>query len=140
MAEDLGTWPPEQATVLFEALANAGLNPHGRRTRHGVVVTVPDDEADQAHQTLVQNMDAIARAARAAQPAPAKKLTRRDDDVPTGRLTTERLGALARPLGILIVGMMIAAIVPPLRLPVIIFTVAGIIYVIGRQPRDDEQP
>ncbi len=140
MAEDLGTWPPEQATVLFEALANAGLNPRGRRTRHGVVVTVPDDEADRAHQTLVQNMDAIARAARSAAPTPIRRPSRREDDQSTGRLTSERLNSLARPLGILIVGMMIAAAVPPLRLPVIIFTVAGIIYVLGRQPRDGDQP
>ena len=64
MAEDLGTWPPEQATVLLEVLGEAGLTPDAKRTREGILVTVPDDQSDEAHRQLVSHMDRIARAAR----------------------------------------------------------------------------
>lgn len=64
MAADLGTWPAEQATVLLEVLQAGGLHPDARRSRGEVHVTVPDDEGDKAHATLVANMDRIAQAAR----------------------------------------------------------------------------
>lgn len=132
MAEDLGTWPPEQATVLLEVLTKAGLSPKARRTRRGIVVTVDDDEADRAHRTLVDNMDAIARAARApSRPTrPPRGDTTRDS---TKALPSQRLQALARPLGILFAGLIVASLLPPLRLPVLVFTVAAMIYVIGKQ-------
>lgn len=66
MAADLGTWPAEQATVLLEVLHNHGLHPDARRGRDGVHVTVPDEEGDRAHATLVAQMDTIAQAARPA--------------------------------------------------------------------------
>ncbi len=69
MAADLGTWPAEQASVLLEVLKANGLNPEARRTRGEVHVSVPDDEGDKAHATLVAHMDAIARAARPAKPS-----------------------------------------------------------------------
>jgi hypothetical protein len=71
VAADLGTWPAEQATVLLEVLHTAGLHPEARRGRDGVHVTVPDDEGDRAHATLVAHMDTIAKAAR---PASARKV------------------------------------------------------------------
>lgn len=64
MAADLGTWPAEQATVLLEVLQAGGLHPDARRVRGEVHVTVPEDEGDKAHATLVANMDRIAQAAR----------------------------------------------------------------------------
>jgi lipase chaperone LimK len=39
VAEELGTWPAEQATVLLEVLQQAGLNPTATRTREGILVT-----------------------------------------------------------------------------------------------------
>lgn len=69
MAADLGTWPAEQATVLLEVLQAGGLHPDARRVRGEVHVTVPPDEGDAAHATLVANMDRIAQAARPARPS-----------------------------------------------------------------------
>ena len=69
MAADLGTWPAEQATVLLEVLQAGGLHPDARRARGEVHVTVPEDEGDKAHATLVANMDRIAQAARPAKPS-----------------------------------------------------------------------
>lgn len=142
MAEDLGSWPPEQATVLLEVLTNAGLSPRARRTRQGIVVTVDDAEADKAHRTLVENMDAIARAARrpgsSGQPRRKQTQASTSGEAPQRPLATQRLSALARPVGILLIGLMLAAIIPPLRLPIVIFTVAAIVYVLGRQQPGDE--
>jgi hypothetical protein len=64
VAKDLGTWPPEQATVLVQVLQRANLTPEAKRTRDGILVTVPDDQADVAVRALADNMDAIADAAR----------------------------------------------------------------------------
>ncbi len=66
MAKDLGTWPPEQATVLVQVLQGAGLAPDAKRKRAGIVVTVPDEQADVAVRTLAANMDAIAASAPAS--------------------------------------------------------------------------
>ncbi len=141
VAEDLGTWPPEQATVLLEALTKAGLSPKARRTRRGVAVTVDDSEADEAHRTLVNNMDAIARAARGpAERRPIRQAAAGNAGSEGRPLTSQRLQSVARPLGLLIVGFMLAAAVPPLRLPIVVFTVAGMIYLLGKQqPGDDER-
>lgn len=144
MAADLGTWPPEQATVLYQVLEEAGLNPRARRTKEGVQVTVDDDAADRAHQTLVANMDAIARAARPAAPKPG--LRRRPRPGPTPRhqegsaapLTSQRLQRLGRPLGLLVVGLMLATLIRPLALPIVIFTVAGVVYLLGKQTQQDD--
>jgi hypothetical protein len=140
VAEDLGTWPPEQATVLLDALAKAGLSPRAKRTRHGVVVTVDDDQAADAHRTLLDNMDAIARAARKPAAGPRRQARSAGAGAEGPRpLTSQRLTGMARPLGILLLGLLVATIVPPLRLPVIVFTVAALVYVLGRQSPDDPE-
>jgi hypothetical protein len=79
VAADLGTWPAEQATVLLEVLHTAGLHPEARRGRDGVHVTVPDDEGDRAHATLVAQMDTIAKAARPASSSRGRRLRAVED-------------------------------------------------------------
>jgi hypothetical protein len=143
LAGDLGPWPPEQATVLLDVLQRAGLTPDAKRTREGVQVTVPDDQADQAHQILVANMDVIAQAARATpdrtRSRRPKQRPQRDDPGP--QLASERLLKLGRPLGLLVVGLMLAMIIRPLMLPLLIATVAGVIYLLGKQTqRDGDEP
>jgi hypothetical protein len=139
VAEDLGTWPPEQARVLLDALQQAGLSPKARRTREGISVTVDDAEADEAHRTLVANMDAIARAARGSQQQ-RKARTRATGPERGGSdkrsLTSERFGSLSRPLMILVIGAILALIIAPLRLPIMIFTIAALVYVLGKQVQD----
>ncbi len=146
MAADLGTWPPEQATVLLEVLQEAGLSPEARRSRDGVQVTVADEEADRAHQTLVANMDTIARAARArtgqdrsrrrARSAPAPN--RRSGDDQGQPLASQRLKHLARPLGVLVIGLLLATLIRPLALPIVVFTIAGVVYLLGRQTQTED--
>jgi hypothetical protein len=89
VAADLGTWPAEQASVLLEVLQANGLHPEARRTRGEVHVSVPEDEGDKAHATLVAHMDAIARAARPAKPSgPGRgkgRLRAVDSPTPKGR-------------------------------------------------------
>lgn len=138
MAEDLGTWAPEQATVLLEVLQQAGLAPQARRTREGIVVTVPTEQADEAHRQLVANMDAIARAARSGgsgsrrrQQAPRPSRQQASGSSP---LTSERFLRRGRPLAILIVGVMLATLMPgPLRWLIIIAAVGALVYVLGKQ-------
>jgi Flp pilus assembly protein TadB len=148
VAGDLGPWPPEQATVLVDVLQRAGLTPEAKRTREGIQVRVPEDQADQAHQILVANMDVIAQAARTTHERGARRKARtgrgeeRQDRGSATPLASERLTRLAMPLGLLIVGLTLAMIVRPLTLPLIVFTVAGVIYLLGKQTqRDgDEKP
>jgi hypothetical protein len=89
VAADLGTWPAEQASVLLEVLQANGLHPEARRTRGEVHVSVPEDEGDKAHATLVAHMDAIARAARPSKPSgPGRgkgRLRAVDPQTPKGR-------------------------------------------------------
>lgn len=139
MAEDLGTWPPEQARVLLDALQQAGLSPKARRTREGISVTVEDAEADEAHRTLVANMDAIAQAARGSQQQrKAKARTSGPQRAPSDKpsMTSERLGSMSRPLMILVIGAILALLIAPLRLPIMIFTIAALVYVLGKQVQD----
>ena len=139
MAADMGTWPPEQATVLYQVLQDAGLSPQAKRTREGVKVTVDDDEADRAHQTLVANMDAIARAARPPAPKPGPR--RRTQPGPTedrpsrdgAPLASQRLQRVSRPLGLLLIGLVLATVIRPLAVPIVVFTVAGVVYLLGKQ-------
>jgi hypothetical protein len=144
VAGDLGPWPPEQATVLVDVLQRAGLTPEAKRTREGIQVRVPEDQADQAHQILVANMDVIAQAARATPERGARRKTRpgrserRDGSESGPPLASERLLRLARPLGLLIIGLFLAMVLRgPLTLPLIIFTVAGVIYLLGKQTQRD---
>lgn len=148
MAEDLGTWPPEQATVLLDVLQKAGIDAKAKRTREGVLVTVQDDQADDAHRTLVSNMDAIAKAARSASPPrgrPKKAATeRRGPRVPTpsssssGGDGTSRFGSLSRPLIILIIGLVLATLIRGLMVPILVFTLAAVIYTLGKQTQADD--
>lgn len=145
MAEDLGTWPPEQATVLLDVLQKAGIEAKAKRTREGVLVTVEDDQADDAHRTLVSNMDAIAKAARSASPPrsrPKKAATQqRGPRRPTPTASgdgTSRFGSLSRPLLILIIGLVLAVIVRGLMVPILVFTLAVVIYTLGKQTQADD--
>ncbi len=150
MAEDLGTWPPEQATVLVEVLQQAGITPQAKRTREGIEVTVEDGDSDQAHATLVANMDTIARAARGSRAQSAERGARRPRGTaprkPAGGgggderpLTAQRMSRFARPVAILVAALMLAAApIPfPLRLLILAAAVIGIVWMLGREPDDD---
>lgn len=152
MAADLGTWPPEQATVLVEVLQRAGITPQAKRTREGVTVTVEDAESDQAHATLVANMDTIARAARPSSSAESRRTRGTPQRRPSGSprqgagdadtpLITQRLGRFARPLAILLVALLIAAAPIPfgLRILVLVGAVLTIVWVLGREPDGDDE-
>lgn len=139
MAADLGTWPPEQAMVLLEVLQGAGLSPDAKRTRDGILVVVPDEESDDAHRQLVANMDAIARAAK--QPRSTSTAARRrpravkgaDNPEPPDprQLASERMLRLAKPLGILLIALMLMAVI---RNPLVVALVVGaLIYFLGRR-------
>jgi hypothetical protein len=134
--------------VLVDVLQKAGLTPEAKRTREGVQVKVPDDQADQAHQILVANMDVIAQAARASHDRGARRRSRprgaeprRSGGTGDAPLASEKMQRLARPLGLLIIGLFLAMLVRPFALPLIVATVAGVIYMIGKQTqRDGEDP
>lgn len=140
MAEDMGTWPPEQATVLLEVLSEAGLSPEPKRTREGVRITVPDDQSEDAHRQLVANMDRIASAAQ--RPKGQGNRSRRPREVKGAdnpqpkdqqQMASERLQRIARPLGLLLIGLLLFATVGRIN-PVIAFAVLGVlIYVIGKR-------
>lgn len=144
MAEDLGTWPPEQATVLVEVLQQAGITPQAKRTRDGIEVTVEDGDTDQAHATLVANMDAIARAARTSNPEGGRRRARTPTtrhgagpkNTPERQLTSQRMSRFARPIAILVAALMLAAapIPGPLRLLIVAAAVLGIVWMLGREP------
>jgi hypothetical protein len=147
LAEDLGTWPPEQATVLVEVLQKAGITPQAKRTREGIEVTVEDGDSDQAHATLVANMDAIARAARSPGPEAGRRRTRtpaarqepRGRDGGERQLTSQRMSRFARPVAMLIAALMLAAApIPfPLRLLILAAAVLAIVWMLGREPDED---
>lgn len=150
MAEELGTWPAEQATVLLEVLQKAGLSPQAKRTREGVLVTVSDDESDEAHRQLVANMDAIARAARQPKPSgprtgsrrprPVKGADNPDSSDRQRQLASEKMTRLARPLGLALIALLVFG-AAGLRNPVIaVIAVGAVVYVLGKraQARGDE--
>jgi len=136
----MGTWPPEQATVLLEVLSEAGLTPDAKRTREGVQVAVPDDQSDEAHRQLVANMDRIASAARQSKGAQrgsrkAREVKGADNAEPKDQrqLASERMQRIARPLGLVLVGLLLFATVGRIS-PLIAFAVLGVlIYVIGKR-------
>ncbi len=153
MSADLGTWPAEQATVLLEVLTEAGLHPDANRTRDGVRVQVPDDESDQAQTTLVGAMDRIARAARPvaidggrsdrsrSKGRSARRSARAEASRPREKdrtLISERMLRLAIPISLVLIGLLVAALVPSLQLPIVIVVVVGLIYVLGRQSQRDD--
>lgn len=151
MAEDLGTWPAEQATVLVEVLQQAGITPQARRTREGIEVTVEDGDSDQAHATLVANMDTIARAARPSRPEGGRRRARGSGSRPSserGRqetqrpLASQRLSRYTRPVAILLAALLLATIpIPlPLRLLVLAAAVLTIVWLLGRDAEDSDGP
>jgi biopolymer transport protein ExbB/TolQ len=145
VAKDLGTWPPEQATVLVQVLQRANLTPEAKRTRDGILVTVPDDQADVAVRALADNMDAIADAARSR--AEARRRRARSADARTTRdtgrsgespLTSERLRGAARPIAILLVGLLVLSTVARVS-PLLALIGVGIgIYLLGRRVQDGQ--
>ncbi|MEY3072223.1 MAG: hypothetical protein RLZZ353_419 [Actinomycetota bacterium] len=138
MAKDLGTWAPEQATVLVQVLQGAGLTPDAKRTRAGIVVTVPDDQADVAVRTLAANMDAIAEAARSR--AEARRRRSREPRASdrgrregSGTLPTERLLGAARPIVVLLVGLLVLSAVARISPALALVGVAVGVYLLGRR-------
>jgi hypothetical protein len=146
VAEELGTWPPEQATVLLEVLQKAGLSPQAKRTRDGVVVTVSDDESDEAHRQLVANMDTIARAARQQRPSGPRTGSRRpravkgadnkDSSDRQRELASERMNKLARPLGIALVALLVVLTFGRVPLIVPLLAVGALVYFLGKRAQD----
>jgi hypothetical protein len=139
--------------VLLDVLQRAGLTPEAKRTREGVQVKVPDDEADQAHQILVANMDVIAQAARNSpdrgarrKPRPSRRAAEgeRTKDQGSTPLTSERLLRGGRPIGLIIVGILLVLVIPlpiVIRFWLVVGTVLAVIYVLGKQSqRDGEDP
>jgi hypothetical protein len=138
VAKDLGTWAPEQATVLVQVLQGAGLTPDAKRTRAGIVVTVPNDQADVAVRTLAANMDAIAEAARSR--AEARRRRSREPRASdrgrregSGTLPTERLLGAARPIVVLLVGLLVLSAVARISPALALVGVAVGVYLLGRR-------
>lgn len=152
MPEDLGTWSRAQADVLVKVLKRAGCRPSTEAAAGGgdrVVVTVPDEQADAANRAIAAEMDTIARAARDERERNVKSLEAarrkrekrgRTQASPSSRspgdapLATERLRGLAPFLGLLIVVLLVAALVPAAaRFPAILVGVLVVTYAIGRR-------
>lgn len=140
VAEELGTWAPEQATVLLDVLQKAGLSAQARRVKGGVVVTVPDSEADEANRQLVANMDTIANAARRQKPSPPRGRKPRpvkgaDNPAPQNaqQLASERLKRIAVPVALILVAVLVLGTVGRFQPLVAVGLVAVAIYVIGRR-------
>ncbi len=145
VAKDLGTWPPEQATVLVQVLQRANLTPEARRTKDGILVTVPDDQADIAVRALADNMDSIADAARSRAEARRRRARegRSSDPRGAGRssepaLTTERLRSAARPIAILLVGLLVLSTLARVS-PLLALIGVGIgVYLLGKRAQDGQ--
>lgn len=145
MAKDLGTWPAEQATVLVQVLQRANLTPDARRTREGIVVTVPDEQADVAVRALADNMDAIADAARSRAEARRRRARQargaeqsRSSGPASGQLPTERLRGIARPIALLLVGLLVLSTVARVS-PVLALVGVGVgIYLLGRRTQEGD--
>jgi len=139
VAKDLGTWPPEQATVLVQVLQRANLTPDAKRTRAGIVVTVPDEQADVAVRALADNMDAIADAARSRTEAKRRRAREATGRGPgrgsgaSGPLPTERLLGAARPIALLLVGLLVLSAVARISPPLALLGVGAGIYLLGRR-------
>lgn len=145
MAEELGTWPPEQATVLLEVLQKAGIKADAKRTKDGVIVTVPDDQADEAHQQLVANMDAIARAARRERPKPSARKVRpvKGADHPSDRdrqreMASDRVKGVFKPLGLILVALLLLGTVGRANPLLAILMVGALVYFIGKRAQQGD--
>ncbi len=145
MTKDLGTWPPEQATVLVQVLQRANLTPDARRTREGILVTVPESQADVAVRALADNMDTIADAARSRAEARRRRSREARQTEGGGRgtsstpqLTSERLLGLARPLALLLVGLLVLSSVARINPALALIGVGVGIYLLGRKAQDGD--
>ena len=145
MAKDLGTWPPEQATVLVQVLQRANLTPEAKRTREGILVTVPDGQADVAVRALADNMDAIADAARSRAEARRRRAREQQPrggrDAASGRgpqLTSERMRGVARPIAIVLVGLLVLSTVARISPVLALLGVGSGVYLLGRRAQDGE--
>jgi hypothetical protein len=144
VAKDLGTWPPEQATVLVQVLQRANLTPDAKRTKAGILVTVPEDQADVAVRALADNMDAIADAARSRTEARRRRTREPRTDAtrgtPDGRLPTERLVGAARPIAILLVALLTLSVVARIS-PLLALIGVGVgVYLLGKRAQDGDGP
>jgi hypothetical protein len=138
VAKDLGTWPPAQATVLVQVLQRARLTPDAKRTKAGIVVTVPDEQADQAVRVLADNMDAIADAARAAVPSLRAQRERARRSHPSQRpLATERLLSIARPLSMVLLAVLVLGSVARLSPLLALAGIGAVVYLLGRRAQQD---
>lgn len=141
VAEDLGTWPAEQATVLLDVLQKAGLSPQAKRSKGGVTVTVPEDQSDEAHRQLVANMDAIANAARRPKPSPGQRSRRPRpvkgaDNAPEtdpAQLASERLKRLAVPVAAIVIALLVFGTLGRVQPILAVLVVGAIIYILGRR-------
>jgi hypothetical protein len=144
VAEELGTWPAEQATVLLEVLQQAGLDPDAKRTKDGVLVSVPADQSDEAHRQLVANMDQIAKAARqpkaSGPPRSARKVrpVKGADNEPEKspqQMASERLTRIAKPVALVLGALLLLGLLT--RFPggplLGIIVVGGLVYFIGKR-------
>lgn len=131
--------------MVVQVLQRANLTPEAKRTREGILVTVPDDQADVALRALADNMDAIADAAPAR--AEARRRRTRDSRGPqqsrrdpggSGQLPTERLLGIARPLSILLISVLVLTTVARVSLPLALVGVGIGIYLLGRRTQDGE--
>ncbi|GGI07279.1 hypothetical protein [Egicoccus halophilus] len=148
MASDLGAWPAEQATVLVEVLQRDGLQPEAKRTREGILVTVPDEQSDQAHQVLAANMDVIAQAARPRGPGarrrgrstarPSPQPRREPDRDTDARLTSERLLRAGPVIVLLLVALLVAGLVRQLAFPIILGAVIAGVWLLGKQTQREQ--
>jgi len=140
VAKDLGTWPSEQATVLVQVLQRANLTPDAKRTKGGIAVTVPDEQADVAVRALADNMDAIADAARSrteARKRRTQETRRRDAATPgAGRLTSERMTSAARPIAILLVSLLVLSTIARVSPLLALIGVGVAVYLLGKKAQD----
>lgn len=140
VAKDLGTWPPEQATVLVQVLQRANLTPDAKRTKGGIAVTVPDAQADVAVRALADNMDAIADAARSRTEARRRRTqeTRgRSTAKPgTGRLPSERMTSAARPIAVLLVSLLVLSTIARVSPLLALIGVGVAVYLLGKRAQD----
>jgi hypothetical protein len=144
VAKDLGTWPSEQATVLVQVLQRARLNPSARRTKEGIVITVPDEEGATAMREMTDNMEAIADAARSRNEA--RRRTRDERSRASGRvggserpaLTSERLLGAARPLVVLLVSLLVLSAVARVNAVLALIGVGIGVYLLGKRTQDGQ--
>lgn len=134
LPEDLGSWPPAQATTLVKVLRKSGVSPETSQDGATVRVTVPDEQAEAANAAIAANMDTIAKAARQAnearQAAAERRKAKADRQPP---LVMERFARMGPIVGLLLVAFLVVAIVPgPLKTLFGIVAVVGVLWLAGR--------